>query len=422
MARYWPRRYTVVGLCFFATLICYVDRVNISVAIIPMAEEFGWDRTTQGVVLSSFFYGYLATQILGGWLSDRYGGKVVLSVGVLLWSFFTIVTPPAAVASFVVLFLVRVGMGLAEGVSFPAFYSLFARWIPSGERTRAIGLITSGVPLGTVGALFLTPYIVVYWGWPMAFYLFGALGVIWYAIWQLRVTALPEDHPTIRPEELELIGRLATTPDAAARPANPPWRKLLSSAPVWALIICHFCSNWGFYVLLTWLPVFVNQELGIDLAQVGLYSLLPHLVAFAMINVACTIADGLIRRGLSVTTTRKLMQTIGSVGAAAFLLAVSSVSSAVGAIACICAVFALGSFQVGGSGVNHLDIGPRYAGVLLGISNMAGTLPGVVGVTLTGFILDATGSWALVFGIAAGFYLLGLVFWLTWSTGEQIFD
>ena len=422
MVRYWSRRYTVVGLCFFAALICYVDRVNISVAIIPMAEEFGWDRTTQGVVLSSFFYGYLATQILGGWLADRYGGKVVLATGVLLWSFFTIVTPPAAVASFLGLFLARVGMGIGEGVTFPAIYSLFARWIPSGERTRAIGLITSGIPLGTVGALLLTPYIVVYWGWPMAFYAFGALGVIWYAIWQLRVTALPEDHTTIRPEELELIGRSAGTPDAAVRPENPPWGKLLSRAPVWAIIICHFCNNWGFYVLLTWLPVFVNQELGIDLAQVGLYSILPHLVSFAMINVAGIVADSLIRRGLSVTTTRKLMQTVGFGGAAASLLAVGAVSSAVGAIACICAATGLGAFALGGFGVNHLDIGPRYAGVLLGLSNTAGTIPGIVGVTLTGFILDATGSWALVFGIAAGLYLFGLVVWLTLSTGERIFD
>ena len=96
---YWPRRFTLVGLCFCSTFICYIDRVNISVAILPMAQEYGWNQTTQGVVLSSFFYGYLATQIFGGWLADRYGGKVVLGWGVLLWSFFTLVTPPAAAVS-----------------------------------------------------------------------------------------------------------------------------------------------------------------------------------------------------------------------------------------------------------------------------------------------------------------------------------
>ena len=82
-SQYWPRRFILVGLCFLSTFVCYIDRVNMSVAIIPMAEEFKWDQTTKGIVLSSFFYGYLATQVLGGWLADRYGGKVVLGFGVL---------------------------------------------------------------------------------------------------------------------------------------------------------------------------------------------------------------------------------------------------------------------------------------------------------------------------------------------------
>ena len=147
---YWPRRFTLVGLCFAGTFICYIDRVNISVAVIPMASEFGWDRTLQGVILSSFFYGYLATQIAGGWLADRYGGKLVLGAGVLLWSLFTVLTPPAATAGFAVLFLTRVAMGMGEGVTFPSIYSLFARWVPQQEVTRAIGLNSSGIPLGTV--------------------------------------------------------------------------------------------------------------------------------------------------------------------------------------------------------------------------------------------------------------------------------
>ena len=116
--RSWPRRYNLVGLCFLSTFICYIDRVNISVAIIPMAEEFGWDQTTRGIVLSSFFYGYLATQVFGGWLADRFGGKIVLGIGVVWWSVFTLITPPAAALSFTILFLARVGMGLGEGSPF----------------------------------------------------------------------------------------------------------------------------------------------------------------------------------------------------------------------------------------------------------------------------------------------------------------
>src|SRR5262245_54389736 len=96
VVRAWPARFSVIGLCFFSTFICYLDRVNISVAIIPMAEELGWSLSTQGVVLSAFFYGYLATQVLGGWLADRYGGKRVLGIAVVWWSIFTFLTPPIA--------------------------------------------------------------------------------------------------------------------------------------------------------------------------------------------------------------------------------------------------------------------------------------------------------------------------------------
>src|SRR5688572_9998242 len=138
--RGWRRRYTLVLLCSAATFICYIDRTNISVAIIPMAREFGWGPERQGTILSAFFVGYMLTQILGGRLADRYGGKVVLGAGVILWSLFTLATPLAASLGLGALILARVGLGLGEGVAFPSVYSLIGRWIPIGERARAIAL------------------------------------------------------------------------------------------------------------------------------------------------------------------------------------------------------------------------------------------------------------------------------------------
>ena len=417
--RSWPRRYNLVGLCFLSTFICYIDRVNISVAIIPMAEEFGWDQTTRGIVLSSFFYGYLATQVFGGWLADRFGGKIVLGIGVVWWSVFTLITPPAAAVSFTVLFLARVGMGLGEGVAFPAIYNLYARWIPRQERARAAALNASGVPLGTVGALLLTPTIVIALGWPWVFYLFGILGFVWYGLWHFLTTDTPDSHPGVPPSELEFIRH-----NVPPVPKNEtiPWAQLLSKVPVWAIIINHFCSNWGFYVLLTWLPTYFTQALGVDLSQVGLYTILPWLAMFLMANVAGWVADKLIESGLSVTFVRKLMQTIGFLGPTIFLSLIGSVSSAPQAIAYMCCALGLNAFALSGFGVNHLDIGPRYAGILLGFSNTAGTIPGIVGVTLTGYLLDVTGSWGLVFSIAAGIYLFGLLVWLLFATGERVFE
>lgn len=415
---YWPRRYTVVGLCFCGTFLCYIDRVNISVAVIPMAREFGWDPETQGAVLSAFFAGYVLTQVLGGRLADRYGGKQVLGVGVLLWSAFTLGTPPAARLGLASLLLARIGMGVGEGVAFPSIYSLFARWLPSGERTRAIGLNASGIPLGTVFALLVTPWLVVRLGWEWVFYLFGAAGFAWYVLWQLFTATTPERHPTIHSSELARIRE----GEAPAQAPRPPWGALLRSMPVWAIVVCHFCSNWAGYVLLSWLPTYVAQGLGVDFAAVGLFAMVPSLVSFLFLNVAGAVTDALLRRGIGTTRVRKLMQSIGFAGSAAALLVVGYVESAPAAIFVMSVGSALGAFAMGGFGVNHLDIAPRHAGLLMGLSNTAGTLPGVIGVYASGLILAWTGSWALVFQVAAAVNVVGLLFYLAFASGERLFD
>src|SRR4030095_5517353 len=175
----WPKRRTVVLLAFLAVVVCYLDRVILSVAIIPMAAAFGWNLETQGRVLSSFFVGYLLLQIVGGRLADRFGGKVVLGAGVLLWSFFTILTPAAAYLGLGTLILTRVGLGLGEAVTFPSIYTMYARWIPLEERSRAVGVSNSGIPLGTILGLLATPYIVRHLGWPWGFYFFRGPGSGW---------------------------------------------------------------------------------------------------------------------------------------------------------------------------------------------------------------------------------------------------
>ena len=131
-----PRRHTVVFLAFLSVFVCYIDRVNISVAIIPMADDLGWSMSRQGTVLSSFFVGYLLLQIVGGRLADRFGGKVVLGAGVLAWSLFTILTPPAAFLGFGILIVARIAMGMGEAVTFPSIYSIYGRWVPLNERSR----------------------------------------------------------------------------------------------------------------------------------------------------------------------------------------------------------------------------------------------------------------------------------------------
>lgn len=413
------KRHQVVFLSFLAVFVCYIDRVNISVAIIPMVETFGWDYSAQTWILSSFYVGYLLLQIVGGRLADRYGAKVILAAGVLLWSFFTIITPPAAAFGLTVLIVVRVLMGMGEAVTFPSIYSLYARWVPLTERARSIAVANSGIPSGTVFALLVTPIIVVQLGWEWAFYLFGAVGIVWYIFWHRFVARTPAQQPGITPEELKIIND-GTAADESAPP--PPWGSLLTNMPVWAIIVAHFCNNWSLYVLLSWLPTYVNKGLGVDYASVGVFAMIPHIASFFFLNIAGNVADRLIRGGMAVTKVRKLMQTIGFGGIATSLLLVTEVDTAVAAIGIMAAGSALGAFVTGGFSVNHMDIAPKHAGTLMGLTNTAGTIPGIIGVSVSGAILAATGSWALVFQVAAGVTLFGLVFFLLFASGERQFD
>ncbi len=418
--RRWHTRYNVVLLAAAAVFICYMDRVVISVAIIPMAADFQWSPEQQGRVLSSFFVGYLFTQVAGGWLAERFGGKVVLGSGVVFWSLFTLITPVAAAGGLTALLMTRVLMGVGEGVTFPSIYALFGRWVPTEERSRAIGILFSTIPLGSVFALLATPWIVSHYGWQVAFYAFGAIGFVWWFFWHRVASATPEQHPRMSEAELQTIrgGELQALPET-----DPPkLKEILSKPAVWAIIVSHFCANWGSYVLLAWMPTYINKGLGVDFASVGLFTMIPSLFSFLALNAGGWLADKMIRSGMEVTRVRKTMQTVGFGGSAAILATVGYVESVPLAIAMMSLGNIFGGAMSGGFGVNHLDIAPRGAGMIMGLSNTAATIPGIIGVYISGLILEATGSWALVFQTAAAVLAFGLVFYLIFASARKLFD
>jgi ACS family sodium-dependent inorganic phosphate cotransporter len=204
--------------------------------------------------------------------------------------------------------------------------------------------------------------------------------------------------------------------------APPPLRALLGSTAVWAIVIGHFCNNWGGYVMLSWAPTYFLERFGVDFQSIGLYVMAPSIVSFACLNLAGLIGDRLIARGLSVRSVRKLMQGVGFGGLAAALLTLTRVETAEVAVVVMCVGNLLGAAVAAGFGSNHLDIAPRHAGAVMGLSNTAATLPGVIGVPLSGWLVDVTGSWSMVFYVAAGMKIFGLLFFLTFAKGEKLFD
>lgn len=417
----WPARHTLLTLCFLAAFICYIDRVNISVAVLAMQERFGWSETVKGFVLSSFFFGYMLFQVPSGYLANRYGGKRVLGIAVAWWSLFTLITPLAAL-SLPLLIAARIGMGLGEAAMFPGAYNLFGRWIPLAERSRSVALLLSGVPIGNVVALLSSGWLVAHYGWPSAFYVFGAMGVVWVAVWIACAYDNPLDHPRLSADERALLAPLQAPRAPVAAAPDVPWSKLLSLPPVWALIVNHFCSNWGLYMLLAWLPSYFRKAQGFSIEYAGLYSAAPWLIMFLTINLSGWLADALIRRGVDLTLIRKGMQTFGLIGSSACLLLAGSAASPMVSVLLMCGALGALGFTWSGFLPNHLDIAPRYAGVLMGITNTAGTIPGIFAVQITGWLVDMSGSYHTAFVLTAAVNLLGLVVWWLFGTAKRILD
>lgn len=416
-----PQRINLVLYSTLAVIICYIDRVNISVAIIPMQEQFSWSDSQVGLIFSSFYLGYMLTMALGGYLSDKFGGKRILGWGVVLWSIFTMLTPAAAHNGFFALFLIRVLMGIGEGVTFPAWHSLYARWIPFNERTRAIAFTNSGISIGTIIGYIGTQIIIIAIGWEWAFYIFGVVGLLWFFFWHLNVTSYPGEHKSISSDELIYIKKNAPSSNPAKK---IPLKKLLVNKPFLAIVAATFANNWSLFVFLSFLPKFIDNELGIELESRVFIVLIiiPSIISVIALNAGGYLADSFIKKGMRVIKVRKIFNSIGFFGSATCLFFIPFFESISTIIILICITNLFTGAAAGGFGVNHADIGPSTTGTLVGIASTFGMIAGVIGNAVSGYVLDITNSWTLIFHIAAGLIVIGGVIYLIFASDERQFD
>lgn len=439
-----PGRYKAVGATSVAFVICNMDKVNISVAIIPMAQDFGWSPTIAGLVQSSFFYGYLLSQIPGGYAASRLGGRTVLPAGVGLWSAATAAVPFLA-ATIPGMCVSRAAVGLGEGVAPSAAADLVARTIHPSERSRAISFIFGGLHVGSLLGLIVAPAVIKTWGWQAVFYLFGGLGIGWALWWERLMTDIADSEPALSVAlggQLEVIMhgndvKAADTEEIKDEDATStsshdhhggvvpvnfvvPWRAFLRNRPVQALAYTHFCNNWFHYTMLAWLPTYFTDSLSLDLTGAAFVSILPPIAAIVVSAIAGSTADALISRGTQIATVRKSAQCAAFLGPAVCLLGASAVDSGPATVALITLALGLASFSLAGLYCNHADLSPRYASVLLGLTNTSGALPGILGVAFTGWLFDHTGSWTLaLFMPSVFFFLTGSAVYVAFGSDQQ---
>ena len=284
-------RHMILGVMCLMYFIAYIDRVNISVAAPLIREEMGLTSSQLGLVFSAFAYPYAAMQILGGWMSDKFGPKKVLIVLSLIWGVATVLTGFAG--SVMMLVVLRFVLGIGEGGAFPTATRAFTYWMPVAERGFAQGITHSFARLGGAITPPIVLAIVAAAGWREAFVVLGAVSLGWTVLYALTFKDTPDKHKRVTPEELQEIGYRRGDSQQAAK-APTPWRRLFRR--MWLVTFVDFCYGWSLWVYLTWLPSYLKEARGFDLKQLALFTALPLMAGVVGDTLGGVLSDRIYRR------------------------------------------------------------------------------------------------------------------------------
>ncbi|KAK6624061.1 hypothetical protein RUM44_010919 [Polyplax serrata] len=420
---------------FLAMVNAYQLRVCLNIAITEMVVEkhskahspststlFDWSEETQSIILGAFYYGYVISHLPGGIIADHFGGKYTLGVGILCTSVVTLLLPLAANAGVGWLIASRVVTGIGEGAVFPALNVLIARWIPLEERGLLGSLIFAGSQMGSVVGILVSGFLLQsYKGqWEIVFYVFGGIGVAWFLIWTILCYGDPESHPFI--SEIEENYLKQNLVQSNKKRPSPPWKAVVTSVPVWALILAQIGHDWGFYTMVTDLPKYMKNVLNFEISENGVVSSIPYVVMWIVSMTSGWLADYLIKRKiLTITNTRKLFTTIAHVGPSITLVAAGySGQDRVLVVTLFALTLGLMGTFYPGMKINALDLSPNFAGTLMAIINGIGGTTGIISPVIVALLAptQTVDEWRLVFWVTLGINAVTGLVYLIYGSGE----
>lgn len=399
-----PVRYKLVGLLTTGSMINYADRVNISVAAPVMMVALGWDEARFGVLFSAFLAGYTLLQFPGGIIADRWDACKVIALACVGFSVFTALTPLGGLA-FGLMLLIRFAVGMFESVTFPAYASLNSRWIPRHEYSRAQTASLAGSYLGQAISYPLTTWLVVTFSWQMTFYFNAVVGGVWLAIWLAFATNTPAAHPKISAAELREI-EAGLVP--RSHTPGSPWA-VLKQPQVLLLSFSYLCLVYGLWMIVLWLPTYMVKARGFSMQQMGWIGMIPTFTSFLGLMSGGVLSDFLLRRGYGVRFARAQGPALCTAVGVPFLVAAVLVPWGSVSIACFALYLFLMNVAGGGYWAIPLELSPQRVGAIAGVMNCAGNGAGVFGPMTAGFLVAATGNWALPFLVAAGFAVISVL-------------
>ncbi|MGI9542484.1 MAG: MFS transporter, partial [Cyclobacteriaceae bacterium] len=367
----FPVRYQVVGGTFILAMIVLFDRILISVAKDPVAQDLSLNDKQMGWVLSIFALGYALFQTPSGYLADRYGPRKILTAVVSLWSVFTALT--GAVWNFGLLLVVRFLFGMGEAGAFPSMARVVFNWIPLRERGIVNGINFSGGRIGAAIALPVVAWLIDLTSWRMTFVILGLIGVVWAIIWHLWFRDAPADHAAISEDELSYIKEKTQAPNASADEKKVSFTKMFKAKSMWLMMGQYFSSNFTFFFCLTWLFPHLKVKYNLEAVEAGFYSSAP-LIFGALGNWFSGWMVDFIYRKDKWELSRKVPAILGFSLAAIGIIGSIYMKEVNGAVIFISMAVFGADMTLSPSWSACVDIGKEHSGVVSGTMNMAGNL------------------------------------------------
>ncbi|WP_243842259.1 MFS transporter [Pseudomonas graminis] len=400
------RRWFMLSLLLIATIINYVDRVNISIAAPFMAKDLGLDKVEMGLIFSAFAWTYAFALVPAGFIADRFGSRFTYGASLISWSAVTVCQ--GMVGGFASLFGLRLAIGAMEAPAFPANSRAVTVWFPARERGTASSIYVCGQYLGTALFTGLLLWLATTYDWRHVFYSTGIVGIVFGIAW-LHLYRDPMNCKKVSKEELAYIedgGGLVKSSQERNKFKWAQIAELLKYRQVWAICLGKFASTSALYFFLTWFPTYLIEERHLTMVKVGIFAVLPFIGATVGVLLAGFIADWMIRRGYSLSFSRKLPLVVGSALGMSIMLVNFTDSNEVCIALLTIAFFAQGIASSSWAAVS--EIAPKeLIGLTGGITSLAANIGGIVTPIVIGQILHVTGNFAWAFWFIGGVACIG---------------
>ncbi|XP_062566874.1 uncharacterized transporter slc-17.2-like [Saccostrea cucullata] len=413
------------------TSVPHTHSENGEMSINEVSDDILWDRTTQSLILSAYFYGQLVSPFISGHVSLRFGIKWPMAIYMLLSSILLVLTPSVARTSSYLLITIRAIQGFLGSGCLPMFSQLWDEWSPKSERSELLAFTFSGLDLGVVIAFASSGYlctIPIDGGWPFIFYTYGGVTVLWLIVWLIFVTDSPTSHRWISVQETTyIVGDRHDNFKEKCRcehtKIKAPWLLILKSGPVWAMITAMLTVAYGMTAVFSYLPKYMNDVYKLNTSDNGKMSALPFLGRSISIISIGLIADKILQwNRMSVTNLRKVIQCLSSFTGAIFILSIKYVNQGDMAILLLTiSTMALGG-TMSGSYTNALELAPRFASSLSGLAFTINALGQITAPMITSLLIkeDSDESWRNVFLSLACVYCFGGIIYGLFGSSDEL--